>query len=100
MQHMQYLKPRGPLMRTVAALSGFPCLGSQFFVIIGFLLFSGVVSVPCLCAAKRRKMSECGAGGNGTFDFLFTLGAIETRRCKRISDIESVQITKTGIKGD
>lgn len=50
---------------------------------------------------KRRKMSEAGwAGSNGTFDFLFTLGAIETQRCKRICDIESVLITKTGIKGD
>lgn len=51
---------------------------------------------------KRRKRSERAgwAGGNGAFDFLFTLGAIETQRCKRICDIESVLITKTGIKGD
>lgn len=28
------------------------------------------------------------------------LGAIETQRCERICDIESEQITKTGIKGD
>lgn len=40
------------------------------------------------------------ANGNGAFDFLFTLGAIETQRCERICDIESVLITKTGIKGD
>lgn len=49
---------------------------------------------------KRREVSAGRAGGNGAFDFLFTLGAIETQRCERICDIESVQITKTGIKGD
>lgn len=101
MQHIQYLKLCGPLMRTVAALSGFPCLGRQFCVIIDVLLFARVVSLPSSCVMKRRKMSEAGwAGSNGTFDFLFTLGAIETQRCKRICDIESVPITKTGIKGD
>lgn len=51
---------------------------------------------------KRRKRERVGrrAAGNGAFDFLFTLEAIETQRCKRICDIESVLITKTGIKGD
>lgn len=58
--------------------------------------------MPSLCVMKRRKRGASAgwAGGNGAFDFLFTLGAIETQRCKRICDIESVLITKTGIKGD
>lgn len=58
--------------------------------------------MPSLCVMKRRKRgaSVGWVGGNGAFDFLFTLGAIETQRCKRIYDIESVLITKTGIKGD
>lgn len=38
------------------------------------------------------------AGSNGTFDFLLTLGAIETRGGARSCDTESVLITKTGIK--
>lgn len=54
-----------------------------------------------LCARKRKEKASAGrAGGNGAFDFLFTLGTIETQRCEKICDIESVLITKTGIKGD
>lgn len=115
MQHIQYLKPGGPLMRTESpALSGFLCLGRQFFpfsVIKGVLLFfvcvcaRDFVSVPSFLCDEGKRGASAGwagrrAGGNGAFDFLFTLGAIETQRCKRICDIESVLITKTGIKGD
>lgn len=46
-QHIQYLKPGGPLMKTVAALSGFLCLGRQFFIITAFfIIFARVVSSP------------------------------------------------------
>lgn len=67
-----------------------------------FHCFWRVVSLPSLRVWWRDKKKKCArrAGGNGAFDFLFTLGAIETPRCKRICDIESVLITKTGIKGD
>lgn len=96
MQHIQYLKPCGPLLKTVAALSGFLCLG-RLFIVFEELSLCRV----CVCDEETKK-KKCArrAGGNGAFDFLFTLGAIETPRCKRICDIESVLITKTGIKGD
>lgn len=65
-------------MKTVAALSGFLCLGRHFFVIIGILLFSRVVSVPTVEDKEKKERVQGWAGGNGAFDFLFTLGTIET----------------------
>lgn len=69
-----------------------------------FIVFARLVSLPSFARAEEKGNEPSPfwkwAGRNGTFDFLFTLGAIETRRCKRICNIESVLITKTGIKGD
>lgn len=75
----------------------------SFFVIIGILLFSRVclfADFVCEDEKEEKRVRGGQAGGNGAFDFLFTLGTIETQRCERICDIESVLITKTGIKGD
>lgn len=87
-------------MKTVAALSGFLCLGRHFFVIIGILLFFK----GCLRADRGRqgkKRSEC-RGGQAVMEHLISCSLWEPlrQRCERICDIESVLITKTGIKGD
>ena len=82
------------------------------FCVLPFFFFCHysrfIISKSCLFAEfvcdeekwKRERVRRGRQGGNGAFDFLFTLGAIETQRCERICDIESVLITKTGIKGD
>lgn len=69
---IQYLKPCSPLMRTVAALSGFPCLGRHYyrFVIIGLLLFSRLVSLPSLC--DEEKENEPAQGGQAVMEHLIS----------------------------
>lgn len=100
---LQYLKENVPPLKAVAALSGFP-FGVQSLVHYHLLFFrKSSSSAQYLCAGEQEKerRSECSrmrAGSNGTFDFLLTLGAIETRGGARSCDTESVLITKTGIK--
>lgn len=66
-----------------------------------FIVFKTCLVTKFVCSEEKENEPTWGwVGSNGTFDFLFTLGAIETWRCKWICDIESVLITKTGIKGD
>lgn len=102
MLHIQYLKPCGPLIRTVAALSGFPCLGRHFFCHYqSFIVFKSCLFVS-LCALRKRKMSKCRVGRQAVMEHLISCSLWEPlrQRCKGICDIESVLITKTGIKGD
>lgn len=93
-------KAHSPLMKTVAALSGFLCLGRHFFCHYRhFIIFQGLS--PCRPWKTRKKRSEC-RGGQAVMEHLISCSLWEPlrQRCERICDIESVLITKTGIKGD
>lgn len=65
MHHIQYLKPCGPLMKTVAALSGFLCLGRLGFFCHyrRFIVFRSCLYAEFVCDEEKEKGSERGVGG-------------------------------------
>lgn len=79
MQRIQYLKPCGPLMKTVAALSGFLCLCRQFFCRYRrFIVFKSCLFAEFVCDEEKEK--EQVLGGRALMEHLISCSLWEPLR--------------------